>query len=115
MGRRKVEEAEQERRTRMIGVHVTPSEYSQAEAAAKAAGLLLSEYGRQRILNSNAEVNPRDKRDLIRTVLVEYTRIGTNINQIAFLANRDQRLETEQELRKHLDQLSVIHEKIMEL
>jgi hypothetical protein len=114
MGRRKADEAEQERRTKLVGVWMTPTEERAARAAAKAAGLYLSDYGRQ-LFSHGGEVRSEQSRQDIRDLQVEFNRIGNNLNQLAFWANRDQGLfGLEQDIRKAIAQLAFNSVKIAE-
>jgi Bacterial mobilisation protein (MobC) len=104
-----------ERRTAFVGFQLTPSERSQLETRAKRAGLMLSEYGRRRLLGgtfrATAGCDPQAIRDLAAAFdrfAVAIDRVGVNLNQLAHHANRERHLPALQVLQawhKELDDI----------
>ena len=78
--------APHERRNARIGpFDMTEAERSLVEERALDADLSLAEYCRQRILSGRVRSKPRGTQ---RSLLVELSRVGNNVNQIARQVNR---------------------------
>ena len=84
MARPKKQEHER-RSARIPPIDVTEAERTLVESQARAAGLSVTEYSRQRVLSGKVTAAPtRDTASLI----TELNRIGVNLNQIARQINR---------------------------
>lgn len=78
--RRPATKAPENRRSVMVHLRMTAEEHATAKAVATRLGIPVS-----RLLRSRAEALPPSKTDL--AVAAEFTRIGSNINQIAHVLN----------------------------
>jgi hypothetical protein len=79
-----------ERRTRSIGIKLTPTERQELEAAAAARGARLSEFARERCLrrtDTAAVVGGAKRYPDARKLMRELIAIGNNLNQLARIAN----------------------------
>ncbi len=77
-----------ERRTRSIGIKLTPSERAEFEAAAEAMGMPVSAYVRELAMKRSPQGAPMVHRDpQAKALLRELNAIGNNINQLARQAN----------------------------
>jgi hypothetical protein len=82
--------SETRRRGQRIAPRVTPEEYAEVDAKAEAAGLTVSSYARQVLLESVKTRSRRRPRADVATLARfcgELNRIGGNINQIARAVN----------------------------
>ena len=81
-----------ERRTAKVTVQLTPSERSQLDDAAQAAGTGLSEYIRRRCLQRQKDRQPvvagTTRNPAAKALADELRAIGNNVNQIARVANQ---------------------------
>lgn len=75
---------EDRRDERLPTPRVTAAERVEVEEKAAAAGISLTEFGRQ--ANLNARITPR-RGSIDEALLVELNRIGVNLNQIAMKVN----------------------------
>lgn len=82
---RPLKAAEDKRTLHMPPVRMTAAELAQLEELAAVSGLSVSEYARQRLLTGAVKAT-RPKTD--ESLLVELSRIGNNLNQIARQLNR---------------------------
>jgi hypothetical protein len=71
-----------ERRTESYGLRLSPNEMEELEERCEAAGLSKAEYLRRRALGK--PVSTKVDQEMTR----ELNRVGTNLNQIAYRANR---------------------------
>lgn len=87
---------EPEKRTRLLSVRLTVSEYADLDARAQLVSLEISAYVRKTILNAPAPQRARRQSHDVAAlgrVLVALNRIGSNINQIAREAHRNGNVE----------------------
>jgi len=103
-----------ERRTEFAGCQLTPSERADLEAWATAAGLSISEYLRRLIYGRHLPP-PTVSRSDLRAVAVEITRVGTNLNQLAYQANVAGQIRSEEMLHAVLDQVVAAMARVVEL
>jgi|TARA_R110000744_G_scaffold241092_1_gene358433 hypothetical protein len=100
---------EHEKRSARLGpFDVTEAERAHVEAQAAAAGVTLTEYGRQRILSGRVTLPPSPTD---ASLLTELNRVGVNLNQIARALNRG-RDEDPHHLGHVLHQLHTVLEKV---
>jgi hypothetical protein len=95
--RRKQDEAE--RLTAYFGFQVTPAQKAEIEKRAKATGMSPSNFARIVLLSDLKAPAPsvRDP-ETIRALMVEISRVGTNLNQLARRANEAAKIGGEKEL-----------------
>ena len=92
-----------ERRTRLVGIKVSPTERAELEAAAKEVGSRLSDYVRDLCLGRQAPVVAATRRNPVAKQLIyELNAIGNNLNQLARLANTHDRLPARADLKEAL-------------
>ena len=115
MARRRKDDAS-ERRTGFVGFFVTPTERAALDARAASIGSSLSEFIRIVTLSDlkKPAPNARDPQS-IRALKVEISRVGTNLNQLAHIANEQRALPSQQELKEAIDQIMAALEKVMQL
>jgi hypothetical protein len=108
-----------ERRTAALNVQLTPTE--RAELNSRAVKVLgdkpnLSEYARMVLLSETKNPPPsaRDQRAL-RQLRVELIRVGTNLNQLAHVANANNAIPSERVLRDVARQIIEALEKVQAL
>ncbi len=108
-----------ERRTKRLGVPLTPTE--QAELRHRASLVFgatpnVSEYARL-ILLSDWKAPPPNARspEAIRELAVAIRRVGNNVNQLAHIANERRSLPVEQMLRDVSEQIKAALQKVMAL
>jgi hypothetical protein len=105
-----------ERRTAFLGVQLTPAERAKLDARAAHYGLRLSEYARLLLLSDERQPLPSARDSAaIRALAVEITRVGTNVNQLAHIANERRELPRKAELDAVSAQIVATLEKVMEL
>ena len=75
----------EKRSAQLPPVRVTEAEMVHVVSQAKAAGLSLSDYSRQRVLSGRLPPAPSRQH---ATLITELNRIGVNVNQIARQINR---------------------------
>jgi len=84
---------EGERRTRSIGIKLTPTERAEFEAAAEEIGVPLSAYVRELAIKRSPQVAGMVRRNpQAKALLREISAIGNNINQLARHANAQNEL-----------------------
>ena len=77
-----------EKRThRLPHVRCTPSEYARIQARSSQAGITLSAFVRQMVLEGAVKVTPSVQTPLDFALVNELNRIGTNLNQLTRIAN----------------------------
>jgi len=77
-----------ERRTAFVGLHVTPSERAELEAAAAQQGANVSDYSRELLFRRSAAIVAGTRRNPEAATLArELSALGNNLNQIARHAN----------------------------
>lgn len=105
-----------ERRTAAIKVQLTPSERAELDARAAVTGRSLSDFVRI-VLLSDLKAPAPSARDpqAIRALTVEITRVGTNLNQLAHIANERRALPREKELQEVSRRIVTALEKVMAL
>ena len=82
-----------ERRTAAIKVQLTPTERAKLDARAAHYGLMLSNYVRLLLLSDERQPVPSARDSAAITALsVEIRRVGTNLNQLAHIANERREL-----------------------
>ena len=100
----------------LSGVQLTPAERAKLDARAAHYGLRLSEYVRLLLLSDERQPLPSARDSAaIRALAVEITRVGTNINQLAHIANERRELPRKAELDAVSAQIVATLEKVMEL
>ena len=77
----------EEKRTEQLKIRLTIAEIEQLRAAAKAAGLSVSDYARAQMLGSQLPIRVTTRRD--PALVSELNRIGINVNQLARAHHRD--------------------------
>ncbi len=88
-------EAERQRRKRTahIGIQVTPDERAEIERRAKASGNRLSDYVRIVLLSElKAPLPSKTDPQAVMALAFQLSKIGTNLNQLAKVANETHRL-----------------------
>jgi len=107
-----------ERRTRFLGIKLTPSEEAQLKTAARDAGVeVLSEYARALCLRhapAGRVAAPQRHRDT-RALLSELIAIGNNLNQLARLANTTKETPQLDELHRTTELLKVALARVIAL
>ena len=105
-----------ERNTAFLGVHLTPSEKADVLGRAAAIGCGVSEYARIILLSELKRPAPsaRDPR-AIRQLAVAIKKVGTNINQLAHVANAINEIPSERVLREVSAQIVEALEKVQAL
>ena len=91
------------KRTREIRkvFRITPEEEKQIELNMEHAGLnCFSKYAREMLIKGEVKVISQFEAESIKKLLSEYGRVGTNINQIARVANSSRKV-----YRKELEEL----------
>jgi len=84
-----------ERRTKLLGIQLTPSEREELDAAAARVGLKPSPYARELLFRRSAAVVASTRRNPEAAALLpvitglgeEMSRVGNNLNQLAHRAN----------------------------
>ena len=112
-------EDQSERRTKRLGVPLTPTEQTELRfRASKVFGNNpnLSEYARLILLDDwkNPPPNARSP-EAIRELVVAIRRVGTNVNQLAHIANESRRVPAEERLRDISEQIVAALQKVMAL
>ena len=115
MARRRKEDAA-ERNTAFLGVHMTPSEKAELLQRAESIGCSVSEFARIVLLSDLKKPAPseRDPR-AIRELASAITKVGTNINQLAHVANAMNEVPSERVLREVSVQIMAAIAKVIEL
>jgi hypothetical protein len=97
--------AEENRRSTILKVRVTPGEYDTLKRDATRAGQTVSEITRRKVLNTSVTV--RTTRSLPVEAYTELKKIGVNLNQMARRMNATGRVDEVdiQIVRKEIDRL----------
>ena len=89
-------------RTTRIPVRLRPDENATVRERAHACGMTLARYMRETALGAVPKARPRlAEMEAIR----ELARIGNNLNQLAHVANLNEEIEGEEELRAVLEEV----------
>ena len=109
-------ERERKKRTALLGVKFTPDEKAEIERRAKASGNRLSDYVRIVLLSElKAPLPSKTDPEAVNALAFQLSKIGTNLNQLAKVANETHRLALETELSVLIAQLAAIMAHVMEL
>lgn len=115
MARRRKDDAA-ERRTAFLGVQLTPSEKAELVRRAELVSRNVSDYARIVLLSEHKAPAPSTRDSgAIRQLAVAITRVGTNINQLAHVANAINEIPSERVLREVSAQIVEALEKVMAL
>jgi hypothetical protein len=95
--------------SRRIEIRATPEQFEQIHSKANAAGLTVSDYLRQVGATGSVVINHQDEQ--INELNYQLIRIGTNLNQLAKLANSKGEIIT----RKILPVLNRINEIVRQI
>ena len=108
--------SEKRARTAHITIRLTPEERAKVDAAAERAGLTTGSYARGVILGAPAPRQvrrpPIERKELAR-LLGQIGHIGSNINQIARVANEGDGID-HVDLSRELDALGPVRDAILE-
>ena len=89
-------------RTTRIPVRLRPDENATVRERAQACGMTLARYMRETALGAV----PKARHRLLEMEAVrELARIGNNLNQLAYIANLNEEIEREEELRAVLEEV----------
>jgi hypothetical protein len=115
MARRRKDDAT-EHRTKRLTVQLTPTERGELDARADKYGQSLSDFARLLLLSERQDPlpAPRDSR-AIRALTVELVRVGTNLNQLAHIANERRQLPREREFQTLWEQIDTAIQKVAAL
>jgi hypothetical protein len=115
MARRKKQD-EAERLTAYFGFQVTPAQKTEIEKRAKATGMSPSKFARI-VLLSDLKAPAPSARDpeAIRALMVEISRVGNNVNQLAHVANERRALPLETQLKEISNRIIAALDKVMAL
>ena len=109
--------SEQRQRQKQIKIRCTAEEFNAAAAKAAQAGLSTSAYARAAMLG---DTGPRAKArlpveaQLLREVLAQHGKYGSNLNQVAYVLNRDgARAMLEADIRTALKEWAEIRDMIL--
>jgi hypothetical protein len=103
-------------RTAHIGVQFTPAERAEIVKRAKASGISLSDFVRIVLLSDlKAPAPPAHDLEAIRDLSVQLSKVGTNLNQLAKLANECRAMPHQAELKPITDQIASLFAKILDL
>lgn len=103
-----------ERRTAFFGFQVTPEEKAELVRRAKAFGRRPSDYGRLVLLSDlKAPAPPANDPEAIAGLSFQLSKIGTNLNQLARLANERRALPREAELSAVLSEIKAALSKVL--
>jgi hypothetical protein len=110
------EKRRQSLRTAHIGVQFTPAERAEIVKRAKASGNSLSDFVRIVLLSDlKAPAPPAHDPEAIRDLSVQLSKVGTNLNQLAKLANECHAMPHQAELKPVTDQIMALFVKILDL
>ena len=105
-------ERERKKRTALLGVKLTPEEKAEIERRSKASANSLSDYVRIVLLSDlKAPLPSKTDPEAVRALSFQLSKIGTNLNQLAKVANETHRLQFAARLRAIADQIeaSLVH------
>ncbi len=111
-------EAERERKKRKahIGIQVTTDERAEIERRAKASNNRLSDYIRIVLLSDlKAPLPSKTDPEAVNALAFQLSKIGTNLNQLAKVANETHRLQFAARLRAIADQIEASLVRVTEL
>jgi len=93
---------ERKRRTETYGLRLSPEEMEELEAKAKTAGLERSEFIRRRVFGKpiSTEVEKETTREL--------NRIGVNLNQLAYRANKGEMPDVAAEAKAAIEEVRAL-------
>lgn len=105
-----------ERRTSALRVQLTPTERTTLDARAAAYGCTLSDFARVVLLSDLKEPAPpaRDPA-AINALAFQLSKIGTNLNQLAKIANERRVLPRERDFEEVEGQIADALRRVMEL
>ena len=105
-----------ERRTDFLGMTLTPSEKAELARRAKATGRSLSDFARI-VLMSDLKCPAPSARDpaALRELSYQLSKVGTNLNQLAKIANERRSLPRETEFREIAARIEHILLRVTEL
>ena len=113
MARRKKEDAS-ERRSAFLGLQLTPSEKAELVGRAADVGLSVSDFARMALFLDgwkNPPPNVRSPR-VLRELTVAIKKLGTNVNQLAHVANAINEIPSERVLREIAAQIDEVLQKV---
>ena len=100
MARRRKEDAD-ERRTAFLGFQLTPTEKAEVVRRAEMVGRHVSDYARIVLLSDHKAPGPSaHDPHAIRELAVAIRKVGTNLNQLAHVANATNEIPSERVLRE---------------
>ncbi len=105
-----------ERRTAFVGFQVTPAERAELERRAAKAGRSLSDFARIVLLSDLKDPAPAERDpEALRALAFQLSKIGTNLNQLAKVANERRALPREAEFRSVADQVVQTLDRVLAL
>ena len=115
MARRQKEDTG-ERFTEFFGFNVTPDQKAELQTRALTTGYTPSKYARLVLLSDEKAPAP-SARDpaAIRALMVEISRVGNNVNQLAHVANERRALPLERQLKDISSRIVATLDKVMAL
>jgi hypothetical protein len=103
-----------EHRTAALKVQLTPTERAELDRRAAASGLTLSEFARIVLLSDlKAPAPPARDPEAIAAVTFQLQKIGTNVNQMAKIANERRVLPLEREFREVSERIVTALDRLM--
>ena len=100
-------------RTAHIGIQLTTAERAEIERRAKATGNTLSDFARIVLLSDlKAPAPPARDSEAINALAFQLSKIGTNLNQLAKVANETRALPREAELKAVTDKIVAALDKV---
>ena len=109
--------SEQRQRQKQIKIRCTAEEFNAAAAKAAQSGLSTSAYARAAMLgDAGPRAKPRLPVDgqILREVLAQHGKYGSNLNQVAYVLNRDgARAMLEADIRTALKEWAEIRDMIL--
>jgi hypothetical protein len=110
------EEWQASRRTSALHVQLTPAEKAEIAERARKSGNRVSDFARIVLLSDlKAPSPPARDPEAIRALAFQLSKIGTNLNQLAKIANETRALPQETELRIVSAQIAAALERVIEL
>jgi Bacterial mobilisation protein (MobC) len=110
------EERRAAQRTSALHVQLTKAEKAEIAARAKKSGNRVSDFARLVLLSDLKAPAPAERDpEAIRALAFQLSKIGTNLNQLAKIANETRTLPRETEFRVISAQLVAAFEKVIEL
>ena len=100
-------------RTAHIGIQLTTDERAEIERRAKATGNTLSDFARIVLLSDlKAPAPPARDTEAITALAFQLSKIGTNLNQLAKVANETRALPREADLKAVTDRIVAALDKV---